>query len=154
MAYYWFYKIISCWQIRKYFEAGWVHLGAMLHATRLAFVVVSVEGRFIYLLRSDWVIAQLVRQNLLENRTSCNSFSPDFHVSGTFKRHVAGYDWPMYRAIGRLRAGESYPVAAPIDVRETGASCYNFHSKSIFHTKICSSSYFLTWSCNITYILH
>ena len=35
------------------------------------------------LLRSDWVIAQLVRQNRLENRTSCNSFLPDFHVSGT-----------------------------------------------------------------------
>ena len=65
------------------------------------------------MLRSDWVIAQLVQQNRLENRTSCNSFSPDFHVSGTFERHVTRYDWPMYRAIGRLRAGESYRVAAP-----------------------------------------
>ena len=44
------------------------------------------------LLRSDWVIAQLVWQNRLENRTSCNSFSPDFHVPGTFERHVTRYD--------------------------------------------------------------
>ena len=29
-------------------------------------------------------------------------------MSGTFERHVTRYDWPMYRAIGRLRAGESY----------------------------------------------
>ncbi len=62
----------------------------------------------------DWVIAQLVRQNRLENRTSCKSCSPDFHVSGTFERHVTRYDWSMYRAIGRLRAGESYRVAAPL----------------------------------------
>ena len=66
------------------------------------------------LLRSDWAIAQLVQQNRLDNRTSCTSFSPDFHVSGTFERHVTRYDWPIYRAIGRLRAGESYRVAAPL----------------------------------------
>ena len=59
------------------------------------------------------IIAQLVRQNRFENRTSCNSFSPDFQVSGTFERHVTRYDRPIYRAIGRLRAGESYRVAAP-----------------------------------------
>ena len=64
-------------------------------------------------MRSDWVIAQLVRQNRLENRTNSNSFSPDFHVSGTFERHVTRYDLPMYSAIGWLRAGESYRVAAP-----------------------------------------
>ena len=68
------------------------------------------------LLRFDWVIAQLVWQNRLENRTSCNSFSSDFHVSGTFERHVTRYDWPMYRAIGRLRAGEPYRVAAPLEL--------------------------------------
>ena len=66
------------------------------------------------MLRTDWVVAELVRQNRLKNRTNCNSFSPDFHVSGTFERHVTRYDWPMYRAIGRLRAGESYRVAAPL----------------------------------------
>ena len=33
-------------------------------------------------------------------------------MSGTFERHATRYDWPMYRAIGRLRAGESYRVAA------------------------------------------
>ena len=55
-----------------------------------------------------------MRQNRLESRTSCNSFSPDFHVSGTFERHVTRYDWPIYRAIDRLRAGESYRVAAPL----------------------------------------
>ena len=66
------------------------------------------------LLRSDWVIAQLVRKNLLENRTGCNSFSPDVHVFGTFERHVTLYDWSMYRAIGRLRTDESYRVAAPL----------------------------------------
>ena len=65
-------------------------------------------------LRSDWVIAQLVRQHRLDNRTSCNSFSPDFHVSGTFERHVTRYDCPMHRAIGKLRAGESHRVAAPL----------------------------------------
>ena len=69
---------------------------------------------FYSLLRSDWVLPQLVRQNRLEHRTSCNSFSRDLHVSGTFERHVTRYDWPMYRAIGRLRAGESYRVAAPL----------------------------------------
>ena len=76
-------------------------------------VFVLGEVRFRCLLRSDWVIAQLVRQNRLENRTSCNAFSPDFHVSGTFERHVTFYDWLLYRAIGRLRTGESYRVAAP-----------------------------------------
>ena len=55
-----------------------------------------------------------MQQNRLENRTSCNAFSRDFQVSGTFERHVTRYDWPMYRAIGRLRAGESYRVAAPL----------------------------------------
>ena len=55
-----------------------------------------------------------MQHNRLENRTSCNSFSPDFHLSGTFERHVTRYDWPMYRAIGRLSAGESYRVAAPL----------------------------------------
>ena len=60
----------------------------LLHATRLALVIVSGEGRFRCLLRSDWVIAQLGRHNRLENRTSCKSCSPDFHVSGTFERHV------------------------------------------------------------------
>ena len=58
---------------------------------RQAFVIVYGEGRFICLLRSDWVIAQLVRQNRLESRTSYNSFSPDFHMSGTFERHVTLY---------------------------------------------------------------
>ena len=65
-------------------------------------------------LRSDWVIAQLVQQHRLDNRTSCNSISPDFQVSGTFERHVTRYDWPMYRAIGKLRAGKSHHVAAPL----------------------------------------
>ena len=73
---------------RKMFRSIMVHSGALIHATRLAFVVVLGEGGFICLLRSDWVIPQLVRQNRLDNRTSCNSFSPDFHVSGTFERHV------------------------------------------------------------------
>ena len=41
---------------------------------------------FYSMLRSDCVIAQLVWQTRLENRTSCNSFSPDLHVSGTFER--------------------------------------------------------------------
>ncbi len=50
---------------------------------------------FYSLLRSDWVLAQLVRQNRLESRTSCNSFSPDFHVSGTFERHATRCDWPI-----------------------------------------------------------
>ena len=31
----------------KNFEAGWVHLGALIHAIRLAFVSVSGESRFI-----------------------------------------------------------------------------------------------------------
>ena len=48
-----------------------------------------------------------------------NSFSPDFQVSGTCERHVTRYDLPMYRAIGRLRADESYRVAAPLE-RWTG----------------------------------
>ena len=60
---------------------------------------------FYSLLRSDWVLAQLVRQNRPEHRTSCNSFSPDIHVSGTLKRHATRCDWPMNRAIGSLRAG-------------------------------------------------
>ncbi len=68
---------------------------------------------FYSLLRSDCVIAQLVRQTRLENRTSCNSFSPDLHVFGTFERHVTLYDWPVYRTIGKLRTGESHRVAAP-----------------------------------------
>ena len=59
-----------------------MHLGALLHPTRPAFVIVQGEGRFRCLLRSNWVIAQLALQNRLENRTSCNSFPPDFHVSG------------------------------------------------------------------------
>ena len=49
------------------------HLGALIHATRLAFVVILGEGRFRCLMRSDWVIAQQVRHNRLDNRTSCNS---------------------------------------------------------------------------------
>ena len=69
---------------------------------------------FYSMLRSDCVIAQLVRQTRLENRTSCNSFSPDLHVSGTFERHVTLYDWLVYRAIGKLRTGESHRVAGPL----------------------------------------
>ena len=69
-----------------------MHFGALIHATRLAFVVVLYEGRFRCLLRSDWIIAQQVRQNRLYNRTSSNSSSPDFHLSGTFERHVTIYD--------------------------------------------------------------
>ena len=34
-------------QIRTYFEAGWVHLGALIPTTRLTFVSVSGEGHFI-----------------------------------------------------------------------------------------------------------
>ena len=60
-------------------------------------------------MRSDWVIAQLMRQHRLDN-----SFSPDFHGSGTFERHVTRYDCPKYRAIGKLRAGESPRVVAPL----------------------------------------
>ena len=32
----------------------------------------------------------------------------------TDERHVTRYDWPMYSAIGRLIAGETYRVAAPL----------------------------------------
>ena len=88
-------------------------LGALIYATRLAFVVVLGEGCFRCLLRTEWVIAQQVRKNRLDNRTSCNSLSPDFHVSGTFQRHVTLYDRPVYRAFGWLHTGESYRVAAP-----------------------------------------
>ena len=38
-------------------------------------------------------------------------------------------------------------------VGETGASCYNFHSNSIFHKNMQARDYFLTWSCNITSLL-
>ena len=73
------------------------------------------EGQFKCLLRShDWVIAQIVRLNRLENRTGCNSLSSDFHPSGTFEWHATLYDWPMYRAIARLRSSESYRVAASL----------------------------------------
>ena len=40
--------------------------------------------------------------------------SAKYYASGTFERHVTRYDWPMYREIGRIRAGESYRVAAPL----------------------------------------
>ena len=46
--------------IRKYFEAGWVHLGALLHPTRLAFVTRC-------LLRSDWVISSSCSSQRLVN---------------------------------------------------------------------------------------
>ena len=42
------------------------------------FVFEYGEGRFKCLLRSDWVIAQIVRLNRLENRTRCNSKLSDF----------------------------------------------------------------------------
>ena len=34
-------------------------------------------------------------------------------------------------------------------VGETGASCYNFHSKSLFHKNMQARDFFWTWSCNI-----
>ena len=61
----------------KIFRSRMCALSTSIHATRLA---------------QHRVIAQLVRQNRLDNRTSCNSFSPDFHMSGTFERHVTLYD--------------------------------------------------------------
>ena len=84
---------------KKMFRSRIGGFSALIHTTRLAFVVVLGEGRFRCLLRSDYVSgAQQVRQNRLDDRTCCNSFSPEFHVSG-------------YRAIGRLRTGKSYRVA-------------------------------------------
>ena len=50
-------------------------------------------------------------------------------MSGTFERHVTRFDWPMYRAIGRLRAGESHRVAAPYAV-VTSFYTYNMSSSS------------------------
>ncbi len=38
-----------------------------------------------------------MRQNRLENRTSCNSFSPDVHVSGTFERHATQWDTLIFK---------------------------------------------------------
>ena len=38
-------------------------------------------------------------------------------------------------------------------VGETGASCYNFHSNSFFHTNIQARDLFWTLSCNITSLL-
>ena len=40
-----------------------------------------------------------------------------------------------------------------LSVGETGASCYNFHSKSIFHTNMQAQDFLLTWSCNVTSLL-
>ena len=59
-------------------------------------------------------LEQQVRQNRLENRTRCNSKSSDFPRPGTFEKHAILYDWPSYRAIGRLRTSESYRVSAPL----------------------------------------
>ena len=38
-------------------------------------------------------------------------------------------------------------------VGETGASCYNFHSNSIFHKNMQARGFCWTWSCNITSLL-
>ena len=38
-------------------------------------------------------------------------------------------------------------------VGETGASCYNFHSKSLFDKNMQARDFFLTLSCNIMSLL-
>ena len=46
-----------------------------------------------------------------------NSLSADFIGPCAFESHATLYDWPMYRAIGRLRTSESDRVAAPLVIR-------------------------------------
>ena len=41
-------------------------------------------------------------------------------------------------------------VKCGLYVGETGASCYNFHSNSIFHINMQARDIFWLWSCNIT----
>ena len=49
-------------------------MGAFTCIAYMLAVAVLGYGRFRCLLRSDWVIAQHVRQNRLDIRTGCNSF--------------------------------------------------------------------------------
>ena len=49
-----------------------------------------------------------------------NEVKVGFHQPGTFDKHATRYDWPMYRAIARLRTSESHRVAAPLEHHSRG----------------------------------
>ena len=75
-------------------------------------------------------------------------------MSGTFERHVTRCDWPMYRAIGRLSAGESHRVAAPLDdsivYRISSTFCFRISSFAFFFMVLHISTYSM-WSLGVSF---
>ena len=53
--------------------------------------------------------------------------------------HVTRCDWPMYRVIGRLSAGESHRVAAPLGVSDQGyCVCVRACMRACMRTCVCA----------------